>query len=109
LSAVLAGTGDADWITAEFPSPMNRTPARSSSSAKQLCMHTCEVCENEYDKAFEIVVGGQRHTFHSFECAIHALAPVCQHCNAESSVTVSKQTDKSSAAFTVHVRPAQRS
>ena len=44
-------------------------------------MPTCEVCENEYDKAFEIVVGGERHTFDSFECAIHALAPVCPHCN----------------------------
>ncbi len=44
-------------------------------------MATCEVCENEYDKAFEVVVGGKHHTFDSFECAIHALAPVCPHCN----------------------------
>jgi hypothetical protein len=44
-------------------------------------MPTCEVCENEYDKAFEVVVGGKRHVFDSFECAIHALAPVCAHCN----------------------------
>src|SRR6266513_6153693 len=44
-------------------------------------MPTCEVCENEYDKAFEVVVGGERHTFDSFECAIHALAPVCPHCS----------------------------
>ena len=44
-------------------------------------MGTCEVCENEYDKAFEVVVAGKHHTFDSFECAIHALAPVCPHCN----------------------------
>ncbi len=44
-------------------------------------MATCEVCENEYDKAFEVVVAGKHHTFDSFECAIHALAPVCPHCN----------------------------
>ena len=44
-------------------------------------MPTCEVCENDYDKAFEVIVGGERHTFDSFECAIHALAPVCPHCN----------------------------
>jgi hypothetical protein len=50
-------------------------------SAKELCMATCEVCENEYDKAFEVVVAGKHHTFDSFECAIHALAPVCPHCN----------------------------
>ena len=44
-------------------------------------MATCEVCENEYDKAFEVVVGAKHDTFDSFECAIHALAPVCPHCN----------------------------
>ena len=59
----------------------NQTPPRSSCRAKQLCMATCEVCENEYDKAFEVVVGGEHHTFDSFECAIHALAPVCPHCD----------------------------
>jgi hypothetical protein len=41
----------------------------------------CEVCGNEYDKAFEVVVaGGKRHVFDSFECAIQALAPRCVHC-----------------------------
>jgi nitrite reductase/ring-hydroxylating ferredoxin subunit len=44
-------------------------------------MARCEVCQNDYDKAFEVVVRGERHTFDSFECAIHALAPVCPHCN----------------------------
>ncbi|MFZ6003286.1 MAG: hypothetical protein ACOYXM_05065 [Actinomycetota bacterium] len=43
-------------------------------------MGTCEVCRNEYDKTFEVVSAGQQHTFDSFECAIHRLAPICQHC-----------------------------
>src|SRR5207237_6641452 len=43
-------------------------------------MAKCEVCENEYVKSFELTVAGKRHTFDSFECAIHALAPVCPHC-----------------------------
>lgn len=43
-------------------------------------MARCEVCGNEYDKPMEITVGGERHTFDSFECAIHALAPRCDHC-----------------------------
>ena len=43
-------------------------------------MAVCEVCGNDYDKAFEVVSAGDRHTFDSFECAIHALAPVCAHC-----------------------------
>lgn len=38
------------------------------------------MCGNEYDKAFEVVAAGARHTFDSFECAIQALAPVCDHC-----------------------------
>jgi len=46
-------------------------------------MATCEVCENEYDKAFEVVVEGKHHTFDSFECAIHAMAPTCGHCGCK--------------------------
>lgn len=44
-------------------------------------MGTCDVCGNEYRLAFEVVTSeGERHTFDSFECAIHLLAPSCQHC-----------------------------
>jgi hypothetical protein len=43
-------------------------------------MPTCEVCGNDYDKAFDVVRDGESHTFDSFECAIHALAPTCEHC-----------------------------
>jgi len=40
----------------------------------------CEVCGNDYDKSFTVINGGGQHVFDSFECAIHALAPVCAHC-----------------------------
>ncbi|MBN9518078.1 hypothetical protein J0H58_06100 [bacterium] len=43
-------------------------------------MAACEVCGNEYDKAFTVTMTGQTHTFDSFECAAHALAPACAHC-----------------------------
>lgn len=43
-------------------------------------MARCEVCGNDYDKAFEVRAGGHSHTFDSFECAIHMLAPLCAHC-----------------------------
>jgi hypothetical protein len=43
-------------------------------------MAVCETCGNDYDKAFEIVRGGERHTFDSFECAIQAMAPKCEQC-----------------------------
>ena len=40
----------------------------------------CEICGNDYDKAFTVTMQGRTHTFDSFECAIHALAPQCAHC-----------------------------
>ncbi len=43
-------------------------------------MARCDVCGNDYDKAFEVRAGGRTHTFDSFECAIHKLAPQCDHC-----------------------------
>ncbi len=43
-------------------------------------MARCEVCGNDYDKAFQVTTGGATHTFDSFECAIHALAPTCATC-----------------------------
>lgn len=44
-------------------------------------MPICDSCGNAYDKAFTITThDGQIHTFDSFECAIHALAPRCEHC-----------------------------
>ncbi|HXH05778.1 MAG TPA: hypothetical protein VNI83_04220 [Vicinamibacterales bacterium] len=44
-------------------------------------MARCEVCGNDYDKAFTVQpASGPARTFDSFECAIHALAPVCAHC-----------------------------
>ena len=46
-------------------------------------MATCEVCGNDYDKSFDLTAGGQSHTFDSFECAIHAMAPICEHCGCK--------------------------
>ncbi len=43
-------------------------------------LSSCEVCGNQYDKTFQVTLGGATHTFDSFECAIHALAPKCHHC-----------------------------
>jgi hypothetical protein len=43
-------------------------------------MAKCEVCGNEYHQSFEVTLMGKRHIFDSFECAIHRLAPHCDHC-----------------------------
>ena len=44
-------------------------------------MARCEVCGNDYDKAFIVRVNQKDHFFDSFECAIEALAQRCAHCS----------------------------
>lgn len=44
-------------------------------------MAICETCGNHYDRCFDIIIGGKRHTFDSFECAIASVAPTCAHCS----------------------------
>lgn len=44
-------------------------------------MATCEVCSNDYRLSFEVHAAGAVHVFDSFECAISALAPVCENCS----------------------------
>jgi hypothetical protein len=48
--------------------------------AVRLRMANCETCGNEYDKYFTVTMRGRAHVFDSFECAIQALAPRCDHC-----------------------------
>jgi hypothetical protein len=43
-------------------------------------MAMCEVCGNDYALTFEVHAQGAVHTFDSFECAIQAMAPICEHC-----------------------------
>lgn len=43
-------------------------------------METCDTCGNRYRRSFEVVMDGASYHFDSFECAIHRLAPVCEHC-----------------------------
>jgi hypothetical protein len=56
-------------------------PKRKSAQKKGFAMAICDVCGNDYDKAFQISQGGKTLTFDSFECAIHAMAPRCAHCH----------------------------
>ncbi len=44
-------------------------------------MAICDTCGNDYDKAFQVTMGGRTMTFDSFECAISAMAPRCTHCD----------------------------
>jgi hypothetical protein len=43
----------------------------------------CDVCGNDYDKPIEMTYLGRTMTFDSFECAIHAMAPTCDHCGCK--------------------------
>ena len=44
-------------------------------------MARCDVCGNDYDKTFSVTQNSGTMTFDSFECAIHAMAPRCSHCD----------------------------
>ena len=46
-------------------------------------MAKCEHCGNDYDKTFEVTRDGNTHVFDSFECAIHVMAPTCDHCGCK--------------------------
>jgi hypothetical protein len=47
-------------------------------------MANCDVCGNDYDKSFQLTTSdGTTKTFDSFECAIHAVAPECAHCDCK--------------------------
>ena len=46
-------------------------------------MAQCEICGNDYDKAFEVRAAGAVHVFDSLECAIHRMAPICEHCGCK--------------------------
>jgi nitrite reductase/ring-hydroxylating ferredoxin subunit len=59
-------------------------------------MAQCETCGNDYEKAFQVKINGTMHTFDSFECAIHALAPVCDHCGCR---VVGHGVEKDDAIF----------
>jgi Rieske Fe-S protein len=43
-------------------------------------MARCDVCGNDYARPIEIRQQGRTGTFDSFECAVHAMAPTCEHC-----------------------------
>jgi hypothetical protein len=58
----------------------NLVRIESSKERVEDVMAKCETCGNDYDKAFEVTKDGQSHTYDSFECAIHALAPTCSAC-----------------------------
>lgn len=43
-------------------------------------MAACDTCGNDYDTPMTITQHGRTHTFDSFECATHLMAPSCAHC-----------------------------
>lgn len=43
---------------------------------------SCEVCGKNQEQCFEVHLGGERHVFDSFECAIRGLMPKCELCGS---------------------------
>ena len=48
-----------------------------------MALSKCEVCGNDYPLSFQVIAAGATHVFDSFECAIQALAPICDHCGCK--------------------------
>jgi hypothetical protein len=71
-------------------------------------MATCEVCENEYGKAFEVVVGAEHYTSTASNARFTHWRRFVRIATAESLGTVWKPMDKSSAAFTACAESARR-
>lgn len=46
-------------------------------------MARCEVCGDQEGEMMEILKQGKSYNFDSFECAIQALAPVCNYCGVK--------------------------
>ena len=44
---------------------------------------SCEVCGNNQGHCSEVRLGGEKHVFDSFECAIRALTPHCGYCGCQ--------------------------
>jgi hypothetical protein len=73
---LLLGLSSIKWPELASPTAGYRLGKR----ATEVVMARCETCGNDYDKAFQVTMGSTTHTFDSFECAIHALAPTCKNC-----------------------------
>lgn len=69
-------------------------------------MTKCDACGNDYDKSFQVVAQGKSHTFDSFECAIHKLAPAAHIAACASSATAWREATGCSAAITAPRRRA---
>ena len=84
--------------------PRPGEPSLVVCQGRRIGMAQCEVCGNEYDKTFEVTLGGQRHVFDSFECA-SAPGPPALTAAARSSGTAWRRMARSTA---VRTAPATR-
>ena len=69
-------------------------------------MATCEVCGNDYDKAFQVTVAGATHTFDNSNAPFMPWRPPVRIAAAGSSAMAWRPTAACSAAPTAPSRPA---
>src|SRR5262245_65005352 len=84
---------------------MGRVMPSSPSNRCEVVMARCETCGNDYDKAFQVSMNGSTHTFDSFECAIHALAPKCKTCGIR---IMGHGLEKEGLSFAASIAPSGR-
>jgi hypothetical protein len=76
----MARVDEGDEVPAFGHKNLTCTQARPSEAP---AMAVCEVCGNDYAMSFEVRAAGAVHVFDSFECAIHRMAPTCEHCQCK--------------------------
>lgn len=54
-----------------------------SSEVKMNGNASCEVCGKGDEGCFEVLLGGERHIFDSFECAMRGMMPKCSFCGCQ--------------------------
>jgi hypothetical protein len=47
---------------------------------REVMISRCDMCGNHYEEPMEVKLQGVSYTFDRLECAIHMLAPSCDHC-----------------------------
>ena len=57
---------------------MLATTAAARAREKLIVMTKCEICENEYDKAFEVIVGGKSTAMENIVSGVWALTDLKQ-------------------------------
>src|SRR5207245_4086070 len=65
--------GSTSILSAPAVAALHRSPF-----TRRISMAKCETCGNEYEKTFDVMLAGHKHTFEHFEGHVQPLGPTCE-------------------------------